>query len=191
MKILVIDACMRGEASRTRSLYEYFIEKQGQGHTVEVLKLAEEDLKPLSGADTERRGEAIQNGNLDHQMFAYAHQFKAADAIIVAAPYWDLSFPSALKVYLEHICVTGLTFGYEGADCVGYCRAKKLIYLSTCGGFVQGIHLGASYVKALGEMLGIHDFEEFAVEGLDIDPMRVEALMTEGFERMLSKISLI
>ena len=174
-----------------KQIHYYLIEKQGQGHTVEVLKLAEEDLKPLSGADTERRGEAIQNGNLDHPMFAYAHQFKTADAIVVAAPYWDLSFPSALKVYLEQICVTGLTFGYEGADCVGYCQAKKLIYLSTCGGFVQGIHLGASYVKALGEMLGIHDFEEFAVEGLDIDPMRVEALMTEGFERMLSKISLI
>ena len=191
MKILVIDACVRGEVSRTRRLYEYLLEKQGKGHEIEILKLAEEDLKPLSGADTDCRGEAIQNGNLDHPMFAYAHQFKQADAIVVAAPYWDLSFPSVLKVYLEHICVTGITFGYEGADCVGYCQAKKLVYLSTCGGFVQGVHLGASYVKAVGEMLGIHCFEEFAVEGLDIDPSRVEVLMSEGFERMMSEISLI
>ena len=191
MKILVIDACVRGKASRTRRLYEHLLEKQGQGHTVEILKLAEEDLKPLTGADTDRRGEIMKKGELDHPMFAYAHQFKTADVIVVAAPYWDLSFPSVLKVYLEQICVTGLTFGYEGADCVGYCQAKKLIYLSTCGGFVQGSHLGASYVKAVGEMLGIRHFEEYAVEGLDIDPMCVEALMKEGFERMMSKISLI
>ena len=191
MKILVIDACMRGSVSRTRKLYEQLLKVQASEHEVEVLKLAEEDLKPMSGEETDKRSEYVNRGELDHPMFKYAHQFKTADCIIVAAPYWDLSFPSVLKVYLEQICVTGITFGYEGADCVGYCKAKKLIYLSTCGGFLQGPHLGAEYVKAVGGMLGIHQFEEFAVEGLDIDPSKVEALMTEGFERMQSKISLV
>ena len=191
MKILVIDACMRGDVSRTRQLYERLLAYEIGEHDVEVLKLAEEDLKPMTGADTDIRAEYVNSGMLDHPMFKYAHQFKEADCIIVAAPYWDLSFPSVLKVYLEQICVTGITFGYEGADCVGYCKAKKLIYLSTCGGFLQGPHLGAEYVKAVGGMLGIHEFEEFAVEGLDIDPSKVEELMCEGFKRMQSKISVV
>ena len=191
MKILVIDACMRGDVSRTRKLYEQLLSVQAREYDVEVLKLAEEDLKPMSGEDTDKRSEYANRGELNHPMFKYANQFKVADSIIVAAPYWDLSFPSVLKVYLEQICVTGITFGYEGADCVGYCNAKKLIYLSTCGGFLQGPHLGAEYVKAVGGMLGIHQFEEFAVEGLDIDPSKVEGLMTEGFERMQSQISVL
>ena len=191
MKILVIDACMRGELSRTRRLYEKLLERQGNAHEIEILKLADEELMPLSGEDTDMRAELVNAGAFEHSMFDYANQFKNADCVIVAAPYWDLSFPSVLKVYFEHISVTGITFGYEGADCVGYCKAKKLIYLSTCGGFLQGSHLGASYVKALGEMFGIHCFEEFAVEGLDIDPTQVERLVSEGVERMLSKISVI
>lgn len=190
MKILVVDACMRGEASRTRLLYERLIQVQAQDAEVEVLKLADENLKPLTGEETEIRAELVKKGELEHAMFSYAQQFKEADCIIIAAPYWDLSFPSVLKVYLEHVCVTGITFGYEGADCVGYCKANKLIYLSTCGGFVQGIHLGAEYVQYLGAMLGIENFQEFAVEGLDIDPEQVKRLMNEGIKRMLSEIEL-
>lgn len=191
MKILVVDACMRGESSRTRRLYEKLLECQAKDYDIEVLKLAEEKLLPMSGEETEVRAELVDAGMFEHPVFDYANQFKNADCIIVAAPYWDLSFPSVLKVYFEHISVAGITFGYEGADCVGYCKAKKLIYLSTCGGFLQGGHLGAMYVKALAEMFGIYHFEEFAVEGLDIDPTQVERLMSEGFERMLSKISVI
>ena len=191
MKILVVDACMRGEMSRTRRLYESLLDDQANDHEVEILKLAEEELMPLSGEDTEIRAELVNAGAFDHSMFDYANQFKNADCIIIAAPYWDLSFPSVLKVYFEHISVTGITFGYEGADCVGYCKAKKLIYLSTCGGFLQGEHLGASYVKALGGMFGIREFEEFAVEGLDIDQTQVESLIVSGIERMLSEITLI
>lgn len=190
MKLLVVDACMRGEASRTRRLYEKLVESQAKDYEVEILKLAEEDLRPMSGADTDMRAELAGEGQMDHPMFRYAKQFKNADCVIVAAPYWDLSFPSALKVYFEHISVTGITFGYEGAACVGYCKAKKIIYLSTCGGFLQGVHLGAEYVKALGEMFGICHFQEFCVEGLDIDPTQAETLMAEGFKRMMSEITL-
>lgn len=190
MKIFVIDACMRGEASRTRKLYEKLLQVQAQEEDVEILKLADEALRPMTGEETEMRAKLVKNGELNHEMFAYAHTFKEADIIIVAAPYWDLSFPSALKVYLEHICVTGLTFGYEGPACVGYCKAKKIIYLSTCGGFLSSTHLGAEYVKALGEMLGISNFQEFAVEGLDIDPAQTEQLLQEGIERMLSEIAI-
>lgn len=190
MKILVVDACMRGEVSRTRRMYERLLREQAKDESIEILKLADENLKPMTGEETEARAELVKCGELHHEMFNAAHTFKEADCIIIAAPYWDLSFPSALKVYLERISVSGLTFGYEGADCVGYCKAKRLIYLSTCGGFVAGTHLGAEYVKALGEMLGIHSFQEFAIEGLDIDPTQVERLMAEGIERMLSKIVL-
>ena len=33
----------------------------------------------------------------DSPMFALAREFAAAEKIVVAAPYWDLSFPAVLK----------------------------------------------------------------------------------------------
>ena len=37
------------------------------------------------------------------ELFAFARQFAAADEIVIAAPFWDLSFPTALKAYLKKI----------------------------------------------------------------------------------------
>ena len=46
-------------------------------------------------------------------MLRHARQFRDADIVVIAAPYYDLSFPSALKNYLEAICCVGLTFYYD------------------------------------------------------------------------------
>lgn len=54
----------------------------------------------------------MARGDYRDPLFRYAKQFAQAADIVVAAPYWDLSFPAILKVYLEQICVTGLTFQY-------------------------------------------------------------------------------
>ena len=43
----------------------------------------------------------------------YAKDFVKSDIIVVAAPYWDLSFPSVLKVFFEHINILKLVFDYS------------------------------------------------------------------------------
>ena len=40
------------------------------------------------------------------------NRWPEADEIVIGAPYWDLSFPAALKTYLEHCCVCDVTFHY-------------------------------------------------------------------------------
>ena len=37
-------------------------------------------------------------------------QFQRADAILIAAPFYDLSIPALLKVYIENVSVDGITF---------------------------------------------------------------------------------
>lgn len=105
-----------------------------------------------------------------------AEQFAQADEIVVAAPYWDLSFPAILKVYLERICVSGVTFHYVGDQAEGLCRAEKAVYVSTAGGYVGERHLGEEYVRTLfQQMFGIPAFTTVRCEGLDIwgsDPRR-------------------
>lgn len=186
--ILVIDCCVRGELSATRKLYESCLDTIAGGRETKIIRLCDEKLSPLYLKDIELRDSLIAKGSFSHEMFEYAVDFKNADEIVIAAPYWDLSFPSLLKVYLERVSVCGVTFGYEGSDCVGYCKADRMYYFSTCGGFTGGIHLGAEYVKALGKMFGIDKFYAYTIEGLDIDESERDSILQKGIEKTLDEL---
>lgn len=178
--MLVIDCCIRGEESATRRYYRAYLNTLPASTPVTVLNLMEQDIAPLTAADIARRDAAAP----DDMMLRYAGQFKEADEILIAAPLWDLSFPSLLKVYLEQVCVAGLTFGYEECGCVGYCKADRVLFFSTCGGFVGEEHLGFRYVKELAAMLGIPNCVPYIIEGMDVDPNRRETLLAEAIRRL-------
>ena len=118
-------------------------------------------------------------------MFNLANEFKNYDYIIVAAPYWDMSFPAILKLYFEHISVSGVTFIYENGMPKGLCNAKKLLYLASCGGFVNN-NLGYEYVKELVKMYGIYDTKYFQIDKLDIDPSKEKEILDKGLEELKS-----
>lgn len=59
------------------------------------------------------RVELSDKGDFSNEMFKYAHQFAESDTVVIAAPYWDLSFPAVLKAYLEAVSVCGITFKYD------------------------------------------------------------------------------
>ena len=175
--MLVIDCCIRGDASATRRYYKAYLDRFRKNADIETVELSCLDIQSFTVETLERRDLLAGAGQFDNEMFALARQFRDADEILIAAPFWDLSFPSLLKVYLEHICVSGLTFGYEETGCVGYCRAERLLYFSTCGGFAGDRHLGFEYIKSLAGMLGITECTAFTAEGLDIDPEKREAVL--------------
>lgn len=183
--MLVIDCCIRGEDSATRRFYRAYLEAHREIRKIETLELAEQNLAPLTAEGLSQRTALLKAGKLDDPSFDLARQFRDADEILIAAPYWDLSFPSLLKVYLERVCVTGITFGYtaEGIP-QGYCRAKRLLYFSTAGGFVGERHLGFEYVRAVAGMLGIADCRAYTAEGLDVDPERREEVLARAVKSL-------
>ncbi len=187
--MLVIDCCPRGEDSATRRYYQAYLEA-ATPERVEMVELARLGLRPLDWETLALRDRLSAEGRFDHVLFHLARQFRDAEEILIAAPFWDLSFPSLLKVYLEQVSVAGLTFGYtrEG-QCVGHCRARRLLYFSTCGGYVGEEHLGFAYVKALGAMLGIPECVPYILEGLDIDPAQRETVLAEGILRLRSQLA--
>ena len=159
MKILYINACVR-ECSRTRELAEYLLSRL-KGDITEI-ELASEGLHSLDRDSLYAR----DRGELSYRK--HAEQFAAADIIVIAAPYWDMSFPALLKEYIENICVTGITFKYHNDRPVGLCRAEKLYYVTTAGGpFIPDF--GYCYIKALAESFyGIPYCKCFCAQGLDI-----------------------
>ena len=177
-KILFVNACPR-EGSRTLELANYALSKlEGE---VTQLPLFEENLLPLNDKTLALRDKMIAAGKYDHPLFKYARQFIEADRIVLAAPFWDLSFPSVVKVYVEYLMALGLTFGYteEGLP-KGNCNATQLVLISTAGGPVGQDHLGFAYLKALADRyFGIPETVCFCAEKLDIVGADVEAILAD------------
>ena len=177
MSILFINACVR-ENSRTLVLAKNVMQNM-RGEIVEV-NLNLENIEPLSRELLDKREELIGNGMLDDAMFRYARQFAEADKIVIAAPFWDLSFPAKLKIYFEQITVSGITFKYRNGHPLGLCRAKSLTYVTTSGGPIFE-DFGYTYVRALAKgFYGIDKTEAVRAENLDVDMISANELLEKA-----------
>ena len=102
-QILFVDACMRDELSRTRILCREFLDQYAALHPqCQILHrdLTCPSLPVLTGPMAQER-DALAADEKDHPMLQPAFEAAQADLILVGAPYWDMTFPAALKVYLE------------------------------------------------------------------------------------------
>ena len=141
-------------------------------------KLSELDLPEVDDAFIDWRNEQSMRGDFSSPVFDPAKEFASADTIVIAVPFWDLSFPSVLKRYLEQVCVSGLTFCYENDLPKGLCRAKKLWYVTTAGGPIYSEDFGYGYVKALAQtFFGIGECRFIKAEGLDMIGADVEGIL--------------
>ena len=186
--VLFINACARPQ-SRTLALAEKAAHKLSDN--VEMLNLFEEELTPFDYERISKREEYISKGDFSDGMFRYAKQFKEADEIIIAAPYWDLSFPAILKCYTEAICVNGFTFCYnEKGVPEGQCKAKRLIYITTAGGYIPENNFGYDYIKQLcTNFFGIKNTVCIKAEGLDIYGADVDGILKSAEDEIESKLN--
>ena len=124
--LLFIDACVRRE-SRTRRLAERYL--AGVGGEVKRLRLEDMDFPRVDEAFLRWRDGCIARGDYASERFDLARDFAAAKEIVIAAPYWDLSFPAMLKQFFEQICVLGLTFRYTDLKecCDDHNNAKEYV----------------------------------------------------------------
>ncbi|MGN1001827.1 MAG: NAD(P)H-dependent oxidoreductase [Oscillospiraceae bacterium] len=180
--ILYINSCVRSQ-SRTNRIARALLKKLGGDY--EEVKLAEEGLSPLTEDALEKRTELIERGDYSDPMFRYARQFAEADTIVIAAPFWDLSFPAELKTYIENIYVTGIVsrYGPDGRP-IGLCRAEKLYYVTTAGGpYVPDYSFG--YLKELATgYFGIKEAVLIKAEMLDVDGFSAEEIVRQAMDAL-------
>lgn len=188
-ELLFVNACVRGERSRTLKLARHFLAEYEKSHPeirVTERNLMEERMEPQYPEVLAERDALWNAGRLDEPMFAPARQFAAAGRIVLAAPFWDLSYPAILKIYLERISVTNITFGYDDqGNNVGLCKADKLLLITTRGGSFSlpetgWMESGAHHIKALCAMYGIPEFHLLCAEGLDDIRNDKETLLKEA-----------
>ena len=165
----------RSEQSRTLTLCREYLEGVDD---VEEVNLAELKLEPYYGPSAAYRAQLEAKGLFDDPMFDIGKDFAEADEIVIGAPYWDLSFPAALKVYIEHVAVMGMVFRYTAEGrCEGLCRAKHLTYITTGGGQVSAMNYGYEYLCGIAGMFGIPETRFAAAENLDVVGADIEANM--------------
>ena len=188
MKLLIVDGCIsqREERSRTRRLLNAYVEEFCRAHPgAETETVTPETLlalKPFDPAMLNDRDALAAVGAWEAPVFDLARQFRGADAIVVAAPFWDLSFPAALRTYIEYISANGLTYHYESDGCHGDCRARRLVYLTSGGDVEREDSVGVLYWRQLCAMFGIDRFDYVFAGGLDLDPAKAPALVDAAAE---------
>jgi len=94
-----------------------------------------------------------------------AKEFATYDRYIFVSPMWNLSVPSGMKAYIDHLVIPQVTFTYENREPkpVGLVKNKKALFITTSGG-----HFGLApmnewdhnvlYMKHILEHIGIEDY---------------------------------
>ena len=196
MNLLFVDACPRAAESRTLALAEHLLARlkgavpglSVRTHCLRAMGLRGIDAGGLARREALCDRRAWEEEGLpaeDAALLRTGLDFQRADALVIAAPYWDLSFPAVLKQYLEKINVTGVTFFYtpEGIP-RGLCRARELVYVSTAGGNYVPEEFGFGYVKALAQAYyGIPDVRLVQAVGLDLDGADAEQILRDCMEK--------
>ena len=71
-----------------------------------------------------------------------------------------------------------------GIPC-GLTKVKKVVYLTTAGGYIGNNNFGFDYIKGLFTTLfGVDDISFFSAEGLDIFGNDSEKILSEAIEKM-------
>ena len=88
-----------------------------------------------------------------------------------------MSYPAALRTYIEYISANGLAYHYEMDGSHGDCAADRLVYLTSGGDFEHEDSVGVVHWRQLCGLFGIDRFDYVFAGGLDIDPAKTPALL--------------
>ncbi|MCR5290285.1 MAG: NAD(P)H-dependent oxidoreductase [Treponema sp.] len=184
MSLLYIDTCFRS-GSRTKQLADYYLSLY-KNPCIETVKLGADTVLPLQQATLTTYCNAVAAHSFDDTMFAYAKQFALADEIVIAAPCWNFDMPSILHTYLELVCSQGVTFDLnKEGQYYTLCRAKKLTYITTAGGYLPKQDIAFSYIQLLcSSFFGIQTVSYYKAEALDIDGSDVQKILSDVKQQM-------
>ena len=183
MTTLFVNACMRGEQSRTLELCREYLE--GKEKVVEV-NLAEMGLKPFDAGMVAYRAQLQKAGVFDDPIFDLSQQFaeggRDRDRRAVLGPFVPRR---AQGVHRARERVRHRLPLHRGRPVRGSsARATRLTYLTTCGGFVEGANFGYEYLCGIAKMFGIPEVRFVAAEGLDIVGIDVDVQMDKARAQM-------
>ena len=183
--LIYINACMRA-GSRTLRIATPIIEELRKRYKVETVDLTKNLYPAADNYTLEDRNQGI----VPQEHVALAKRIAAAGRIVIAAPFWDMSFPSALKVFFENMSLFGVTFDSNDKECYGLCKAEKVMYITTRGMDISTgdpLEQATPYIKALSYLWGWGELTVISAQNMDYSTPeeieeRVSKAIREGLE---------
>lgn len=167
-KLIIIDSCMRAE-SRTKVLLDAAMEVFLTRYDIETIDVNALALPPVAPQTLKER----TDGSVPEETVTIARKIASADRIVIAAPFWDMSFPAVLKAFFENMSLYNITFTDDGTTCTGLCKCQKVLYITTRGMNIPTGDFrdqGSSYLKALSTLWELGDVITVAAWNLDYMP---------------------
>ena len=165
-KLLYIDACIRGEESKTKMIADPIVAALKEKYQVETFVINDLDLTIVKKDLVTKRN----NGDIDSTVLGWAQTVRDADRIVIAAPFWDMSIPAALKNFIELCSVFDVTFGSDDKTCYGNCHAEKMLFITTRGMDIatgEEFEQATPYLRALSHLWGIGPLQVVAAKNMD------------------------
>lgn len=195
-KLLYIKANAKPEGvSRTFRISDSFIEAykaNNPGDEIVTLDLYKENIKPLTADDLNVIFSPKTDDSKNHPVLKYSYQFAGADKYVIAAPFWNLSIPGILKLYIDYVSSVGITFKYVAGGAVeGLLKGKKALHIVTRGGGYSApplseYEVGDRYLKAILGMFGM-DVTTIAAENMDRSSTNVEEVISNAIREAQDK----
>lgn len=175
---------MRPE-SRTRRIAEPIIEELSKGYEVEIISLEGSEYHCADANVLTDRA----NGIVPEEYAATARRIASADRIVIAAPFWDMSFPSIFKVFVENMSLFGITFDSNEKECHGLCKCEKVLFITTRGMNIATdapLEQATPYLKALSFLWGLGEIITVSAQNLDYSsPEEIETKVQDAIEEGL------
>lgn len=181
MKVLHIDSSALGSHSVSRGLTAAIVAelvREQPGVEVTYRDLAAQPIPHWSPVADAADPAAVLGS-------AVLEEFLAADVIVIGAPMYNFSVPSALKAWIDRVAVAGKTFHYTANGPEGLAKGKRVVIASSRGGFygqgtaAQSFDFQEPYLRAVLGFLGITDVEFVRAEGVNVSAdHKIEALKT-------------
>ena len=182
--LIYINACMRA-GSRTQRIATPIIEELRKRYNVETIDLTKNLYHVADNYTLEDRNQGI----VPPEHVALAKKIAASDRIVIAAPFWDMSFPSALKVFFENMSLFGITFDSNDKECYGLCKAEKVMYITTRGMNISTgdpLEQATPYIKALSYLWGWGELTVISAQNMDYStPEEIEEKVSKAIEEGL------
>lgn len=182
--LLRIDASIRLADSYTRALTGYFEETWLQANpesrvihrcliSEPVPHLSQETFEAFQSPGTRTDACTLSD--------ALISEIKLADHILIGSPLYNMSLPSALKAYFDHIVRYGITFGTEQGNYIGLLNDKRATLITARGGHNSPDYISdfqTDYLKQILAFIGISCVESVMLEGTAADQFNKDASLS-------------
>jgi FMN-dependent NADH-azoreductase len=132
-------------------------------------------VKGVPATDTEVAARALSD-----ELIA---ELRAADTIVIGAPMYNFSIPTALRAWFDYVLRAGETFSYSEAGPQGLLTGKRAIVIESRGGLysegpAKAVDFQEPYLRHLLGFIGLADVTFVHAEKIGFGPEAREAALS-------------